>query len=258
MLKPIAPLLCVVVGCVSPEQAPPALEEVSQALFRDFEDADALTGSLDDLALLLANIDFDADIDARAFTLTTLTWDDVGDTVIQGQDPEECGAVALAYASPWPPAAHSSYQVLEDLSVLGTASSYDRSFLEPDDPDCFPEMSCDLLRTENTILRESVLFSLSSDMRKDYRWVETEAGTAMLERGWLTESSHGEAGNNHLWQTFELEAWLPTENGSVRFFAHYAEAEYAGVSDDLAESLALSGAQSAMEAADTFLEKAND
>ncbi len=255
MPTPAASLILAMFGCNSPEEVPPELGAVVQSLFRDFEDTSAMTTALDDLALLLAEVDFSGDIDDRAFSLDPLTSADAGETAIEGQDPALCNAVALTYQSPWSPAAHSSYQVLDDLSVLGTASSYDRVFLEPADPDCFPAMTCDMIRTENTIVRDSILFSLSSTMRKDYLWVETSDGSAMLERGWLTESSHSEDGNNHLWQTFEVEAWLPWDDGSVRFFAHYAEPDYAGVSDDLAESLALSGAQNAMEAADEYLDE---
>ncbi|MDP6932399.1 MAG: hypothetical protein QGG40_05755 [Myxococcota bacterium] len=251
-------LVLATMGCGSPDEATPELDAVAQTLFREFEDSSAVTQALEDLSVLLAEVDLEADTDARSFTLEPLTDTDVGETAIDEQDPTLCSAVALTYQSPWSPADHSSYQVLEDLSVLGTASSYEREFLEPDDPSCFPAGSCELLRTQNTIVRESFLFTLSSSMRKDYRWVETGAGAAMLERGWLTESAHGEAGSNHVWQTFEIEVWLPREDGSVRFYAQYAEADYAGVSDALARSLALSGAQNAMEAADAYLEETTD
>jgi len=255
MFRTPACVLMVLVGCGSPEPATPQMEEVVQTLFRDFEQTDALTEPLDDLALLLADVDFAASSDERAFSLSALTAIDVGDAALDGLDPEDCGAVALAYESSWLPIAHSSYQVFEDLSVLGTSSTYDRTIIEPADPSCFPEKECTLIRTTNSIVRESFLFTLTTSMRKDYQWVETAAGPALLERGWLTESSHGEEGNNHLWQTFEVEVWLPSDEGSIRFFAHFADPEYVGISDEYAESMAILGAQGAMEAADEFLEE---
>ena len=254
MRSPTILLSCGLGGCASPEAAPAELEAVAQSLFRDFEDPEALPDLLEELTRLLADTELEGSDEVRSRTLTPLTLEDVGETALEGLDPSDCIAVSLTYQSAWSPMDHSSYQVLEDLSVLGTASSYARSFLEPADPACFPEQQCELLRTDNDILRENLLLSLDYTMRKDYRWVEIDAGMVMVERGWLSESAHGASGNNHLWQSFELEVWLPSSAGAVRFFVSYADAEYAGVSDDLGASLTLSGAQSAMEAADAYLD----
>lgn len=243
-------LLC---ACIVPDEAPPALEDVSRQLFRDFEDAEVLPDALEDLAGLLDEVDFGAGVEGRSFLLDPLTTADVGDQLTGDRLPEDCHALGLAFASEWEPADHASYLVLDDLTVLSTASAYERTVLEPDEPSCFAEADCDLLRTENAIVRDTPLFSLAYVQRKDYRWVSLEDGRALLARGWLVESAHDESGNNHMWQSFEAEVWLPRDGGSTRYYAQFSEVEYAGVSDELARSFALTGAQSAMDGAENYL-----
>jgi len=251
-------VLTTMVGCVSPDEAPPELEDVTRTLFREFDSAGALPEALVDLSLLLEAVDYEASLEDRSLLLEPPTGTDVGSLAIDGRDPQDCDAIALAFASSWAPEDHASYQILDDLTVLGTASSYVRTVLEPDDPSCFPVAECDLLRTENSIVRESFLFDLAYVQRKDYRWVSVDGGAALLARAWLPESAHDEAGNNHIWQSFEVEVWLPEDGGSTRYYAQFSEVEYAGVSGELARSLALSGAQNAMEAAEDYLEASED
>jgi len=261
--RPGCPLRWVVVslclGCAAPPGAPAELDELVRYLFREFEaqEPEVLGEGLQNLDALVADLDLSADLDERSWKLAPINADDLAGITYPDRSLSDCTTLALAYGSPWSPSAHTAYLILSDLSVLGTATSYQRSFLETEDPACFAEQSCDVLRTENVITRESLLFSMSYRQRKDYRWVVLPEGEwGILARGWLEESAHGDADNNHMWQAYEVEVWLPTDRGTTRYYASYTEIDYAGISEEIGRSLGLQGAEDAMIAADEWLDAA--
>ena len=77
---------------------------------------------------------------------------------------------------------------------------------------------------------------------------------ALLSRGWLPESAHGAAGSNHIYQSFDLEAWIPSGDHALRYFALYTEFDYAGVTNEAARSISLAATESALEYVDEYLE----
>ena len=152
--------------------------------------------------------------------------------------------------------AHIPSLLLDDLTPLSTtATTYDRTITAPEDPCCFEEGQCFFLRTDNHIIREQLLYTLDYRQLKDYRWVELSDGEmAVLSRGWLPESAHGASGSNHIYQSFDLEAWIPAGEHTIRTYSLYAEFDYAGVSSDAAMSLSLSATDLALANVDDYLE----
>ena len=78
---------------------------------------------------------------------------------------------------------------------------------------------------------------------------------ALISRGWLPESAHGAAGSNHIYQSFDLEAWIPHGEHTIRYYALYTEFDYAGVTTDAARSISLAATDAALAYVDDYLEQ---
>ncbi len=252
MTRPTAmllPLLLGLLACKHPVEAPTEMDELSRFLLREFEagDPEGLTVGLDNLRPLLA------EAPEEGWSLGPLSLADLGDLVPPaGRDPAAARGLAVVYQSPHPIADHVALMLLEDLTPCSpTAVTYARSFTEGQA--CFADGGCEFLRTVNEIYRETLLMQMGFTLYEDYRWVDA----AVLSRDWIAESAHGDSGSNHLWQDWEVEVWLPSEDGgTIRLWAMWTEAEYAGVSEELAEVSGRAGLISAMEAQDEAIEQA--
>jgi hypothetical protein len=244
----VLPLL-LLAACRQPAEAPTELDDLARYLFQHFEDQEpeALAAGLDNLAPLLL------DAPDEGWSLSPLATEELADIAPpQGREPGDCQGLAVVYQSLHPVQDHTALMLLEDMTPASpTADSYERSFTEGQH--CFGDASCEFLRTVNAIYRSNILMEMGFTLREDYRWV----GDAVLSRNWLPESGHGEEGNNHLWQDYELEVWLPVDGGGTRrLWSMWTEAEYVGVSDELAESTGRAALVNAMEAQDAWLEQA--
>lgn len=243
----IFPLLLGLLACKHPVEAPTELDELARFLFREFEAEDpaGLAAGVENLRPLLEQAP------DEGWSLTPIELADLDDlSPPEGRDPADCGGLAVVYSSPHPVPDHVGVMLQADLTPASpTAESYDRSFLEGQD--CFEGAICEFLRTENAIFRSNLLMQMGFTLYEDYRWVDG----AILSRNWLAESAHGDSDSNHLWQDWEIEAWLPTDDGgTLRLWAMWTEAEYAGVSEEMAEVSGRAGLISAMEAQDEWIE----
>ncbi len=243
LLLPLLSLL----ACKSPVEAPTEMDELARYLLREFEAEDpaGLEAGLDNLRPLLA------DAPDEGWTLTSLDLADLGDLEPpQGLNPSATSGLAVVYASPHSVADHVPLMLLDDMTPCSpTAESYERSFLEG--RDCFADKDCTFLRTVNAIHRSNLLMEMSFTLYEDYRWV----GDAVLSRNWIAESAHGDEDSNHLWQDWEVEVWLPEDNGgTLRLWAMWTEAEYAGITEDMAELSGRMGLLDAMETQDAVIE----
>jgi hypothetical protein len=233
-------------GCQRPVEAPTEMDELSRFLLRDFEveEPEGLALGLDHLRPLLE------DAPEEGWSLGPLSLLDLGDlSPPDGRDPADARGLAVVHASPHPVADHVALMLLEDMTPCSpTADSYDRSFLEGQE--CFAGAGCEYLRTVNEITRSNLMMSMGFTLYEDYRWVEG----AVLSRNWIAASAHGDEDSNHLWQDWEVEVWLPSEDGgTLRLWAMWTEAEYAGISEELAEVTGRMGLVDAMEAQDAVI-----
>ncbi len=248
--------LVLLFGCAKPPpEAPTEMSDLSRFLFRSFDDPEALAAGLDNLQLVLADTELTADDPAdRSWLLDPLNEADLAAvTIPEGRLPSDVLTMGLAYDSPWAIDLHPSYMILSDLTVISdTAVVYERTFASGDGS-CFSDASCELIETDNFIDRETTFFKMEYSFFKDYRWVQRDQGRAILSRGWIAESAHGDGGSNHLWQNYETDVWLEVDGRTWRFYAVYTEADYAGVGEDLARNLSRASAQDALETLDGYI-----
>ena len=235
-------------GCAAPIEAPTELSALSAWLYAAHDDEESLSVGLDSLRGWLDDPPEDG------YLLAPLAAGDLDSISHPGRDPGDCIGIAISSQSPFSPAAHVELMLLEDLTPISpTAERFDRTFTT--DPGCFRD-GCETLETVNDIFRSNLLMSMGFTIYKDHRRVTLPDGSeALVARGWMAESAHGEDGNNHLWQSYELDVWLPSSDGSetTRMMAMWSEGEYSGVSDDLAISLLRMGLRDALEAQDEYL-----
>jgi hypothetical protein len=251
-------LLLLLVACQSPEPAPEDLDTLTAHLFAQFEaEAELLQPAMDNLRERILELNLSAELEERSFSLTALQSADLEGIERPDRELSDLTTFSLAYDSRFPVDAHLPSLLLDDLTPLSlTASTYDRTITEPADPCCFQVQECSLMRTDNHIIREQLLYTLDYQQLKDYRWVELSDGDmALLSRGWLPESAHGAAGSNHIYQSFDMEVWIPSGDHTLRYFALYTEFDYAGVSTEAARSISLSATDAALANVDDYLEE---
>jgi len=270
-------ILLSMVACKKP--SPPADPEFNDALvytFRAFEDEPAvLAFAVRELeAQLYSDLDVDSD-DAldRSVSPDALTEEDIADIEHPSRDPEAALAVAVARSSNNNMNDHVRVQMLKDQTPVEPSSpdKYDRIFLEGDD--CFPDQSCEYLRTENPLIKDNFLMTIDYTLWKDFRWVdlglpdpsELEEGEeaiaessrwAIIARSWTTEPAVGESGNVTIYQSFTIEAWIPNDDGVLRMMSLWSEADLGfELDDDYIIGVTRDGIDEIFEAADEWIEE---
>jgi len=151
--------------------------------------------------------------------------------------------------------------LLADQRPLDPSSPdlHERSFLEPVDPSCFPDRSCDLIRTANDVIKTTGPTKIPYEMFKDHRWVEVgEPGSGewgLLARGWIVEEGISEGGDSAMYQLYGLNAIWPTANGgSTHAVLIWLESEVFGLGDEMLEGATLYSLHQAFEATEEVLD----
>lgn len=248
-------MLILLTACRPPEVAPAELGMLSRFFFREHDSGEdaLLSEGVANLNVLLDGIDLEGSRDDRSYSLPLLEDGDVTDISRPDRVLSACTGLGLAAKSIWSVADHASYQVLTDLTEASPqTTSFLRSFEEVD-PTCFLDQSCAVLRTTNVVVRHSALATITTALTKDYRWVETDAGLAMVARGWFTISAHDEADRNHIWQHYEVDLFLPDGDQTRRFLGIWTEPDYAAIDEDTAGSFLLKGVDETIEHVDGWL-----
>lgn len=236
MSRPLVVVLVSVMACAKPPEAPEDLDALTHYLIREWnnEDPAVMEAGVANLMAFLDGVDLDREVSVqdRAWEITSLAEEDVEDIDHPGRDPSITYGVGVAMASNRPIEDHVSWQLQSDLvEAEPTAVQYDRDW-EDDTELCFGDRGCPVLLTVNEIERQNLLMSLAFTYHKHFRWVEMEDGQAgMISRGWITESVEGAQGRSQLWQTYNVEAWLPDGDRTRRYQVLWAESDIAGASD---------------------------
>lgn len=241
-------------ACRPPEAAPAELGSLSRFFFRELDAGDdtLLTAGASNLDAVLTDIDLEGAQDDRSYTLPLLEADDIGDIERPDRVLSDCIGLGLGAQSIWSVADHASYQILPDLTAASPqTTSFLRSF--EGDPECFLDQSCAVLRTTNVVVRENPLATMTTELTKDYHWIETDAGLAMIARGWFTVSSHDAEEKNHIWQHYEIDVYLPDGEETRRFIGIWTEPDYALVDADAAGNFLLNGADDTFAHVDEWL-----
>ena len=259
-----AVLLATTSGCGSLPEAPTELSSLSTWLFRNFysDDPDVMSVGMGNLQVLFEQRGIDGDYDDQAWTIEPLTEDDVADVIHPDRDPGAALPVGLVALSAHTPADHTRVVVLEDQTPVEPASPelYQRSFLEPADPACFPDQACAVLRTDNRIRKENFLMSIEYSKLKDFRHVDLlrddmEDQHGVIGRSWFEVEALGDQEATAIHQSYSIDVFLPDDSGgSWRYVALWTEASMYGAGDDVIQSTMRSGLVDMLEATEAWLE----
>ena len=264
-------LACVVLaGCKPPPpEAPTELGDLNLYLYREFESEDpaVMSAGLANLESFLDGLDWASldsleDREGREWQPPVLSPEDRSDLPeIEGVHAEDQLAVSVAWASPYSPAQHLAIVGLTDQTPVEAESSasYTRTFLT--DADCFLAGDCDALRTSNAIHRDELVLDIFYEAFKDFRRVEIgSSGThAVLARSWTEERFFGESGQNSIDQSYSLEVWIPTADGTRRLMSYWNQMTIPVVSDNtIVLNLMGAGIDEIFENTDGFLAAQED
>lgn len=254
----LAPLL-LPLGCLPPVEAPSELDEVTAWTFARFDAGEpgALEAGVANIAAAVAALDEQQD--ARGVSLSPLSEEDALDLAHPGRDFGDLVSVGLAFDSAFAVRDHAELLLLADQTPVEPDSPerYDRHFVAPSDPSCFPGRDCEVLRTWNEVTKQSAVMTIPYAMGKDLRWVEMgESGSgewALLGRSWIEDEAWDETGNAGMLAMFALELTWPTDGGSSRFFALWTESWVYGVGPDIIAPAALTTIENTCEAVEEYL-----
>ncbi|MCB9666080.1 MAG: hypothetical protein H6732_18375 [Alphaproteobacteria bacterium] len=255
-------LVLALAACEPPPPSPPAFDEATAFLFRAFDQP-----SETDLAFALraaeetlrTDLDLEGPTEARSLTLPPLTAEDVADvTRPPDTDPSTAQTMFVAARSAFPPARHAALQLRDDQRPLepNAPDHYERTFREG--RGCWLDRDC-ALRTSNDLVRKSAVVVIPFVLRKDFRWVDmdvvdpdaTAPRWAYVARSWVPERATG--GIDTLHQQYSVEAWIPDDDGLVRFISLYYDVETPLVPEAAARLTAQSGIDAIFRAAEEAL-----
>jgi len=250
-------------GCKAPPEAPQELDELSAFLFANFEtdEEGLLEAGMYNMQDFFGGVDMTAGDADRAYSLDNLTEEDLaGVDYPDGVDPADCLAIGLVASSLYSPAQHGKVIILEDQTVVEPYSQekYKRIFLDPTDPSCFPGQACDLLRTNNKIIKDSL--DIEYQMIKDFRWVELAmegeglGQWGVLARTWIEAPGVAEDGDS-IDQSYSIDVFLPVGSGAYRYMALWSESQTSFDDPDTVLTLTRVGISAIFEATDEWLEE---
>ncbi len=256
-------------GCKPPPEAPTELDELGIFLFANWEAAEegALEVGMYNLQQHFAALDLEVDYQDRSYQIDVLGSDDlVGVTPPEGADPADCLGVGLVMGSAFTPEEQTEAIIQADQTPIepNSRDKYDRIFLDPTDPSCFPGRDCAVLLTNNDLIKKNSLMEIPYEMRKDFRWVELaedgQPGTdswGILARTWIEERGVGESGNNTIEQSYSIDVFLPASGGgwsSYRYMALWSESTGTVSDPDTVMSVTLWGMDDLFRETEVWLE----
>ncbi len=214
-------------GCSPAPEAPTDLSDISRYVMREYDNEDprVLEGALVNLEAVFDGVDLEGDLrDERTFTPDNLTEEDLaGIETPEGMDPMNLVPVGVVGLSRQPVANHQAFQRQPNqLPAEPSAERYIRTYLAPDDPECFgTDEGCLLLRTENDIRRVNALMRIDFILLKDFRLVDLdgdgphEGRRAMVGRSWIATNYFGDNGANELRQSYTQDFFIDREDGTT-------------------------------------------
>lgn len=234
-----------------------ALADIPHLMFTNFDAGDAtlMTQLLEDLKLEVGKVDLSVKPKDRAFTIPSLTADQLGGAVMpEGVDPaNQVSTVVLGQSTHTVDANAALVIEANQICIESETTKYaGRTFLS--DAACFPGRGCDVLRTSQEVRKENLLAKAWYDQFKDFRWFAMADGTpALVARSWVPKVYLGDGGNTSFDQSFTLEAWIPNGDTTLRAYAMWAEINI-GLPPDVMQNIILDGLGESMEFADQFID----
>jgi len=247
-----------------PPDPPEEIEEihgVNAYLYRNFETTEEgiLEPAMAQLSGLLAGFDLDAEYQERCYSPEPLTEEDVAGIDHPDRDLDDVLTVALVAATAFTPEKNAEGVILTDQRPMepGAPDLYERTFVDPADPSCFPGHGCLALDTHNQILKDYLLLTLLYDMPKNYRWVEVgEVGSgqwALLARAWIEREYETDGGSIQLNQSFTMDMFFPGDAGGVRYQTMWVEMTIDEMEDEFILDTAAMGMNEQFVATEEFI-----
>jgi len=207
------------------EPAPPDLDQLLRASFRDWEAPDEIAVHAVDLAVWLVDSGGDPAL-WDGLQVSNLDDDDlVSVEVPDGVDLSMHRGVTTAFQSAFPASAHAALAVEPDQRWTDPAFvRYDRTVIEGD-PATFPDGGDgELLRTSNDVEKSGAFgIRIPCVLRKDYRWADAAGARALVVRWWLDEPGCSDNGKNCLIQSFGFEILVDRPAGAHRLLTNWIE-----------------------------------
>lgn len=258
MNRTLALSLLVLTACGKPPvEAPAELNELTLFLTSHFadEETEELDAGLVKLDEFMDGIDYSADIDDRAFTVSAL------DEASLGGMPTHTGYDAAAQI-PVAITALSAHDMQGQLKTVAepnqvciesaTTKYYSRTF--DSDLDSFMSGSAEWLMTSNEVRKESPLGNVWYDLKKEYRWRTMEDGTEVLiARTWAPEQYPTDGGGGSFDQTYILDVWYPAGSETRRYIAMWSSVTLDFVGDDAWAGLVRGGLDEHTAYADDYI-----
>lgn len=249
-------------ACKDPIAAPTEMSDLSIWLFANFESDDpALPEAMANLQTFLAGLDLSGSYGDRSYDIAPLAEEHIADVQHPDTDLVYTFTLGMVAESAFTPAQHTQVHILEDQTPVEPTSPnlYQREFLEPADPSCYPDRGCDGIRTMNDIIKENVFSTIPYEMNKDYRWVDFELDgqpvAGILARSWVQEESFGEGGQSRMPHSYTLDVSLPHgESGSIRWLVLWALVEIDGISQESIAGTTKYGMNKLQQATEEWLE----
>jgi hypothetical protein len=261
------PLMLPLTACeedvfVPPDPPEEEINDVNAYLFRnwDTDEPDVLETGLAALIELLDEFDLDAEYRDRCYKPDPLTEEDLTDVPHPDRDPSDVNPVALVMASAFLPVDQATdVIIMPDQRPVEPHSPehYERSFVDPTDPSCFPGGDCRKLITDNDIIKDYLVISMHYEMPKAFRWVEIgETGSgewAILARCWQEDSYETDGGAVQLNQSYCIDVHFPRESGGARYMVTWPETVIEGVEDDLIYETTIMGMNDILVTTEEYL-----
>jgi hypothetical protein len=252
-------------ACKPAEEAPDvvvgeqvyALVDIPHLMFTNFDAGDAtlMTQLLEDMKLEVGKIDPSVKPKDRAFTIPSLTADQLGGAVMpEGVDPaNQVSTVVLGQSTHTVDANAALVVEPNQICIESETTKYaGRTFLT--DAACFPARGCDVVRTSQEVRKENLLAKAWYDQFKDFRWFAMADGTpALVARSWVPKVYEGDGGNTSFAQSFTVEAWIPNGETTLRAYAMWAEINI-GLPPDVMQNIILDGLGESMTFADQYID----
>jgi len=226
VLRPsLAVLTTLAVGCAAPPEAPEKLEELAAFLFdhADDDDPEALAVGVENLdAWLGRNLE-----EAReGYTINTLSAAAIEGVNVDPEHAEGLVGAAVATTLPKGTKAITKALTLADPTKVypDTYSTYEREWI--DDPHCFVDRDCESADMRaHTVSEYPMSLEVTSDFKAQYRWVETEAGMAMVQRTWLRRPADVSKDWVSVPAQFFLSVNIPRDGKTLRLQTTWIAAE---------------------------------
>ncbi len=257
----------------------PAFDEAAAFALSSFDEEDPVNLSFAIRAIqaqIVQDIDLDGSLLDRSRTPQTMSEQTAASfPEVPERDPGLCLPVSVAHMSAWPITDHVVVQQLADQRPIEPASKdkYDRIILAG--ADCWATRDCELLRTENPLIKDNSVMTLDYTLWKDLRWVDlglpdpadvpegeiaetTGENWAIVGRSWISESAQATQGGASIMQSYSVEVWLPQNNEqTLRMMALWSETQFedgGGPGDDAVAGTTRYGIQGIFDAADDWIQ----